>query len=134
MLIIGYRRHCAFAGRRHLERRDLAREEAFAFRDCVFLLRSEREFVGLIALDVVLAGEVVGSLRHLVIAKAFDKLGVRETRPYRAVVDAHVTSEWVFAFAEYERRTAHAFGAADEKHITLACGDRVCGVDERSES
>ena len=51
MLVVGDRRHRAFARGRQFNRGDFAGEKALAFGDRVFLLRGQRELVGFLALD-----------------------------------------------------------------------------------
>ena len=115
-------------------RRDLAVEELVALGCGVFRLRRGREAVGLLARDAVLFRQIVGGLRHLLVAVQFHQLRVGKTRADGAVEQAHVAAEGAIDLVQHERGAAHALHATGNEHLAFAGGDRVRRVRHRAQA
>ena len=116
------------------DRADLALEEAVLVGLGVFLLRAEREDIALLAAELIVAGQVVGGLRHGVGAEQALDLGVGEARAERGIEHLEVLAEGLLGLADHERRPRHALDAAGDAHVGLAAGDGMRRADQRVEA
>src|ERR1051326_2379945 len=92
------------AAARPLNRDDLLGIEAVGLGGGVFALRRRGKDIGLLARDLVVAGEIVGGLRHRVGTVAGFDLRVREARADRRVENPGITAERRLGLAHDKRR------------------------------
>src|SRR6516162_182707 len=118
----------------HLDRKDLALEEAVGLGRSIFALRGFGENIAGLARDLVVARQVVGGLRHRVGAELALDLRVREARADRRIIDAAVAAERGLGLVHDKRRAAHAFDTARDHDLALAAGDRLRCHDDRIEA
>jgi hypothetical protein len=75
--------------------------------------------------------EVVGGLRHRIVAELLLDLRVRETRADGRVEDAHLAAVGRLGLGHHERRAAHALDATGDEQVALARGDHLRGIGHR---
>src|SRR6185436_13537378 len=110
---------------------DFAFIKTLRFRLGVLLLRAEREFVGLLARDAEVLGDVVAGLGHGVVAELLRHLRIRKARADGGVVHLDFAAEWRVGLAHDVGRAAHALDAAGDVEVAFATGDGARGIDHR---
>ena len=110
---------------------NLALVEALGLGLGVFLLRGERELVGLLARDAEVLRHVVAGLGHRVVAELLHHFRVGEARADGGVEHLHFAAERRVGLAHDVRRAAHALDAAGDVEVAFAAGDGARRVDHR---
>ena len=118
------------AALRDFNRVDFFSEEAVGTGLFVQRLAACGVSVGFFAGDTQVGSNVVGGLRHGVIAELLLDLGVREARTDGAVEGAEVAAVGTFALGDNERRAAHAFNATGDEQLAFTGFDRTSGVED----
>ncbi len=123
MLVLRDHRLDALLGAGH-HRLDLAVVEAGRLGLGVFLLRGRGEAVGGLAADPEILADIVGGLRHRVLAVLLADSRIREARADRRIEDPDVAPIGAVVLRHDERGAAHALDAAGDEEGALAAARR----------